>query len=94
MLNGLYEGLNSVAVTIISVSIMLIGGFAMTRLTSLLRLPNVTAYIIVGILIGPFGLDLIPENIIAHTDFLPDIALAFIAFSKKIIQSLAYKGMK
>ncbi|MBP5237539.1 MAG: cation:proton antiporter [Clostridia bacterium] len=60
---------------------MLIGGFAMTRLTSLLRLPNVTAYIIVGILIGPFGLDLIPENIIAHTDFLPDIALAFIAFS-------------
>lgn len=81
MLNGLYEGLNPVAVTIISVSIMLIGGFAMTRLTSLLRLPNVTAYIIVGILIGPFGLDLIPENIIAHTDFLPDIALAFIAFS-------------
>ena len=81
MLNGLYEGLNQVAVTIISVSIMLIGGFAMTRLTSLLRLPNVTAYIIVGILIGPFGLDLIPENIIAHTDFLPDIALAFIAFS-------------
>ena len=63
MLNGLYEGLNPVAVTIISVSIMLIGGFAMTRLTSLLRLPNVTAYIIVGILIGPFGLDLIPENI-------------------------------
>ncbi|MBO7401047.1 MAG: cation:proton antiporter [Clostridia bacterium] len=60
---------------------MLIGGFAMTRLTSLLRLPNVTAYITVGILIGPFGLDLIPENIIAHTDFLPDIALAFIAFS-------------
>lgn len=81
MLNGLYEGLNPVAVTIISVSIMLIGGFAMTRLTSLLRLPNVTAYIIVGILIGPFGLDLIPENIVAHTDFLPDIALAFIAFS-------------
>lgn len=81
MLDVLYEGLNPVAVTIISVSIMLIGGFAMTRLTSLLRLPNVTAYIIVGILIGPFGLDLIPENIMAHTDFLPDIALAFIAFS-------------
>ncbi len=81
MLNGLYAGLNPVAVTIIAVSIMLIGGFAMTRITSLLRLPNVTAYIVVGILIGPFCLDLIPQNILLHTEFLPDIALAFIAFS-------------
>ena len=81
MLNDLYSNLNPAAVTIISVSIMLIGGFLMTRLTSLLRLPNVTAYIIVGILIGPFCLDLIPSDVIKHTEFLPDIALAFIAFS-------------
>ena len=60
---------------------MLIGGFLMTRITALLRLPNVTAYIIVGILIGPFCLDLIPRDILTHTEFLPDIALAFIAFS-------------
>ena len=81
MLNWLYSDLNPVAVTIISLSIMLIGGFLMTRITSLLRLPNVTAYIIVGILIGPFCLDLIPRDILTHTEFLPDIALAFIAFS-------------
>lgn len=81
MLQGLYENLNPVAVTIIALSIMLIGGFLMTRLTSLLKLPNVTAYIVVGILIGPFCLDLIPKDILVHTEFLPDIALAFIAFS-------------
>ena len=81
MLNGLYSQLGPAATTIISVSIMLLLGFLMTRLTSLLRLPNVTAYIVAGILIGPFCLDLIPQDIVKGTEFLPDIALAFIAFS-------------
>ena len=84
MLNGLYERLgaqSNVAVIIISVAIMLICGFLMTRVTKKLRLPNVTAYIVVGILIGPFCLDLVPKTIIEGTGFLADIALAFIAFS-------------
>ena len=81
MLNGLYSQLGPSATTIIAVSVMLLLGFLMTRLTSLLRLPNVTAYIVAGILIGPFCLDLIPDSIVKGTDFLPDIALAFIAFS-------------
>ena len=53
----------------------------MTRLTKLARLPNVTAYILAGILIGPYVLNLVPQRIIDGTDFLSDIALAFIAFS-------------
>ncbi len=73
--------LNSVSMIIISISLMLFLGFAMTRLTKKLRLPNVTAYIVTGILIGPFYLNLIPEQVITGMDFLPDIALAFIAFS-------------
>ncbi len=81
MLDGLYSQLGPSATTIIAVSVMLLLGFLMTRLTSLLRLPNVTAYIVAGILIGPFCLDLIPDSIVKGTDFLPDIALAFIAFS-------------
>ena len=81
MLGELYAQMNPVAITIVSLSIMMIGGFLMSRLTSLLRLPNVTAYIVVGILIGPFCLDLIPREMLVHTEFLPDIALAFIAFS-------------
>ena len=70
-----------VAVTIISLALMLTGGFLMTRITKLLRLPNVTAYIVCGILMGPFCLRLIPEHMVESTSFLPDIALAFIAFS-------------
>jgi Kef-type K+ transport system membrane component KefB len=84
MLNGLYAKLNTsapVAVIIISISLMLMLGFLMTRLTKLCKLPNVTAYIVTGILIGPFCLDLIPQRVISGTAFLPDIALAFIAFS-------------
>lgn len=72
---------NSVAVVIISIAAMLFFGFAMTRLTKKLRLPNVTAYILTGILIGPYCLNLIPETVIDGMDFLSDIALAFIAFS-------------
>ena len=72
---------NISAEIIISIAVMLFAGFAMTRLTKLLKLPNVTAYILVGVLIGPYVLDVIPTEIIAGTSFLSDIALAFIAFS-------------
>ena len=80
-INWLRGGSSSVAVTIISIALMLAVGFLMTRVTKLLRLPNVTAYIVGGILAGPFVLNLIPEQIVQNTAFLPDIALAFIAFS-------------
>ncbi len=84
MLGTLYAQLNEtapVAVVIIALSLMLMLGFLMTRLTKLARLPNVTAYIVTGILIGPHLLNLIPRRVIDGTAFLPDIALAFIAFS-------------
>ena len=40
------EAAQPAASVIISVALMLLSGFLMTRLTKLLRLPNVTAYII------------------------------------------------
>lgn len=83
MLNGLYEkigGADSVSVIIISVAIMLLAGFLATRITKLLKLPNVTAYILVGVAIGPFCLDLIPKSVVGGMSFLSDVALAFIAF--------------
>lgn len=66
---------------IISISLILFSGFAMTRITKRLRLPNVTAYILAGILLGPYCLDLVPQSFVEGSDFLADIALAFIAFS-------------
>ena len=75
MLNKLYDNIgesNFGAIIIISVALMIFFGFAMTRITKKLRLPNVTAYIISGIIIGPAFLDLIPKKIILGTDFLSD----------------------
>lgn len=88
---------NSVATVIISIALMLFSGFSMTRLTKRLRLPNVTAYIVVGILIGPFYLNLVPATVIDGMDFLSDIALAFIAFSTGEffkLSTLKKNGMK
>ena len=80
----LYEQLNAVSpvsVVIIAIGIMLAVGVFVTRFTGMLRLPNVTAYILTGVFLGPFCANLVPPKIIKGMDFIPDIALAFIAFS-------------
>jgi len=75
-------GLQShVALIILSLSTMMLCGFLLSRITKKLKLPNVTAYIITGILLGPFVFNLIPQVVISKSDFLSDLALAFIAFS-------------
>ena len=80
-----------VAMVIMSVAIILFMGFLGTRITKKLRLPNVTAYIIIGILLVPIWTimpgakneisGIIPYAVIDGTEFLTEIALAFIAFS-------------
>ena len=80
-LHSIIAGSSSVASVVISIAFMLFLGFAMTRITKLLKLPNVTAYIITGILLGPFCLNLVPSTVTDGMEFLADIALAFIAFS-------------
>ena len=83
MLNNFYEAVGArsqVAPIILSVALMLFFGFALTRVTKRLRLPNVTAYIAAGILLGPYALDLVPDAVVSGMSFLSDIALAFIAF--------------
>lgn len=69
------------AAIVISIALMLLVGFLFTRVTKLLKLPNVTAYILAGIVIGPYCLDLVPAPVRGGMDFISDIALAFIAFS-------------
>lgn len=81
IINGFLENSSDVSRVIISIAFMLIAGFAMTRITKKLRLPNVTAYIVAGILIGPYCLQLVPQTMIDGMDFVADISLAFIAFS-------------
>lgn len=75
-----YFNINNNAAVIISIAIILFSGFLITRLTKKFKLPNVTGYIIAGILIGPYMLNIIPESVIHDMDFVTDVALAFIAF--------------
>ena len=66
---------------ILSLGAILILGFLMTRLTKLLKLPNVIAYLLVGIIIGPSLINLIPADFINRTSFISDVALVLVAFS-------------
>ena len=43
-------------------AIAMAGGLALSRLMKLLNLPNVTGYLIAGILIGPFVLKLVTKR--------------------------------
>ena len=75
--------------TLLSVSIALLGGLLMTRLFKPLKLPSVTAYLIAGVLIGPYclgqlgvqGLGFDSMSAVHALGLVSDVALGFIAFS-------------
>ncbi len=74
---------------LLSVSVALLAGLLMTRLFKPLKLPSVTAYLIAGVLIGPyfagsFGLNGIGFNsmeAVSSLSLVSEVALGFIAFS-------------
>ncbi len=81
MFLNLYDNMTDTAKIIITIALMLFLGFLATRVTKKLKLPNVTAYIVIGIIIGPFCLNIVTTDVVNGMDFLSDIALAFIAFN-------------
>ena len=74
---------------LLSLSIALLSGLMLSRLAKKLQLPAVTAYLIAGILIGPWvlgslnvpGLGFTSEDEVESLKLLSDVALGFIAFS-------------
>ena len=72
---------NYVTQILISLCVMLLAGFLVTRLTKRLKLPNVTGFIIAGVLIGPSVLGIVPESLVSGMSFISDIAMTFIAFA-------------
>lgn len=79
-MNGANAEFDRAAVILSSLAVILLAGFLLTRLTKFAKLPNVTGYIIAGILIGPNALGLISRETVEGMGFVIDIALAFIAF--------------
>lgn len=52
-----------------------------SKLVKLIKLPNVTGYLIIGLIAGPYCLGLIPEKTVESLGIIPTVALGFIAFS-------------
>ena len=75
--------------TLLSVSIALLAGLMMTRAFKPLKLPSVTAYLIAGVLIGPYcigrlgveGLGFNSMESVHALSLISQVALGFIAFS-------------
>lgn len=75
--------------TILALSITLLAGLLMSRVTKIWNLPAVTAYLIAGILIGPYclgrlgipGLGFISADDVKNYSIVSDVALGFIAFA-------------
>jgi Kef-type K+ transport system membrane component KefB len=63
------------------VAVAMFGGMLMTRLTRLVKLPNVTAYLIAGVVIGPYCLKLMSAETVSSLNIITEAALGFIAFS-------------
>lgn len=68
--------------TLLGIAIALILGLLVTRLMKLIGLPNVTGYLIVGLIIGPYGLGkLVGVDIFEGLKIISTVALGFIGFS-------------
>lgn len=75
--------------TLLSVSVALLAGLLMTRVVKPLKLPSVTAYLIAGVLVGPYflgqlgveGLGFVSHDAVSILGLISDVALGFIAFS-------------
>ena len=75
--------------TLLSVSIALLTGLIMTRIFKPLKLPSVTAYLIAGVLIGPYcmgalgweGIGFTSADAVSKLGLISEVALGFIAFS-------------
>lgn len=75
--------------TLLSVSIALLAGLLMTRVFKPFKLPSVTAYLIAGVLIGPYcigalhieGLGFTSAEAVGSLSLISEVALGFIAFS-------------
>ena len=73
----------------LAIALALIFGLLFTRITSLLKLPDVTAYLVAGVLIGPYclgaigveGLGFTTMEAIEKVGFIGEVALGFIAFA-------------
>ncbi len=62
-------------------AIIIVTGLVFGRLAKFVHLPNVTGYLIGGLVIGPYVLGILPVGMVDNLGILSTMALAFIAFT-------------
>lgn len=67
--------------TLLALAIAIAAGLAMSRLAKLIHLPNVTAFLVGGLIVGPSVLGIIPREVADHFEIITEAALGFIAYS-------------
>ena len=65
---------------LISLSLALLSGLLMSRAAKLFNLPAVTSYLVAGLLVGPYALNILTSSELASLDVITNCALGFIAF--------------
>lgn len=63
------------------ISLILFGGLLVGRFVKLFNLPNVTGYLIAGLILGPSLANFIPADMVRNFSLVSDMTLGFIAFS-------------
>ncbi len=66
--------------TILCLGIVLVGALVAEKIISYLKVPAITSYILLGILLGPYALNVTGGGLIASSELLSNIVLGFIAF--------------
>ncbi len=67
--------------TLLGLSLAMIVGLLMTRVMKKINLPNVTGYLIAGLLVGPYCLNIFSVENLEGFAIITNAALGFIAFS-------------
>ena len=66
---------------ILGMGIILMAGLFSGKVAEKIKTPAITAYLVLGILIGPYVLSVIPHNVIKTSGTISHVALSLIAFS-------------
>ncbi len=77
---------------IFALGIILLSGLIAALLIEKIKLPYVTGYIIMGIIIGPYVLNLIPKTFLRNTDIIANFVLSIVAFM--ISRNFSYSVFK
>jgi len=65
---------------ILSIGFVLLVGLVSARLVNKIKTPSVTAYLLLGIILGPSFLNIAPKELISSSGFISHIVLGLIAF--------------